>query len=405
MREYELNDTIYIDISDIRTEYKSTYCRGIRSNNQLLERKNITDYVYGRIINDRLTITEKLSKKLGSIYINKSVLGELFETKEDTIPSAPPLIEDKDLVFFKDDNGREYSVPMRGTRTKDGIYFQVKAIMRLFEMPTLNNDMKHANSGFKPTEHYTYFNISCTGEIQHKTDKQQKEMFITYTGLRQIIDRSRSTIARTFKKWIDEIVFSALWGTKEQKIETFKKVLNVDADHLKAIMSKSPTAITCLYLIDIGIADNGKKVFKYGLTNDASRRFREHMKHYGDHIKMDTFILVPAVSLSAAEAEFKKSVSRYQYTKDSEQELISVCDEAYRNVKTIFKTISDKYTGNISNQLLVFEMQMNELKMENLKLSMTIDLKNKDIDLKNRDIELRDKEIEILQLKLQLAQK
>ena len=405
MQEYQSNNAIYIDINDIRKEFKSTYCRGIRSNTQLLERKNITDFVYGRIVDDKLVVTEKLSRKLGSTYINKAVLGELFEDKEeDTLPPAPPLIEDRDLVFFKDDQGREFNVPMRGDRTKDGIFFQVKSVMHLFEMTSLNNDMKHANSGFKIDEHYKIFKMSESGALQKKT-----EMYLTYLGLLRVIERCRSGIGHTFRNWIHEIVFSSLWGTKEHKVETFKKVLNVDADHLKAIMSKSPTDISCLYLVDVGMNDEGKRIMKYGFTADIHRRFKEHVKHYGEQATLESFILIPNLNLSKAEAEFKNSVSRYSFEKEGEQELICLCDEAIINVKNIFRTISDKHCGNMATQIAQYEneikdlrhsheMQMHEKDMTIMKLSMTIELKDKEIEVMSKDNE-------ILQLKLQLAQK
>ena len=407
MQEYQSNNAVYIDINDIRREFKNTYCRGIRSNTQLLERKNITDFIYGRIVDDKLVVTDKLSRKLGSTYINKAVLGELFEDKEeDKLPPAPPLIEDRDLVFFKDDQGREFNVPMRGERTKDGIFFQVKAVMHLFEMTSLHNDMKHANSGFKIDEHYKSFKMPEAGALQRNTNS---EMYLTYVGLRRVIERCRSGIGHTFRNWIDEIVFSSLWGTKEQKVETFKKVLNADADHLKAIMSKSPTDISCLYLINVGMNEKGKQIMKYGFTNSVTRRFKEHVKHYGEQTTLELFILIPNLNLSKAEAEFKNSVSRYSFEKEGDQELICLCDEAIINVKNIFRTISDKHCGNMATQIAQYEseikdlrhsyeMELHEKDMTIMKLSMTIELKDKEIEVMSKDNE-------ILNLKLQLAQK
>lgn len=152
MREYIANNTTYIDIKDIRAECKE-YCKGTHSYAELLRKKNITNTVYGRTNdNGELIITSTYSKKFGSIFINKEDLGELFENRpvQETLPPAPPLIEDKDLVFFKDDEGKEYSVPMRGERTREGIYFQVKAVMWAFDMKSLNNDILKEKSGYQP---------------------------------------------------------------------------------------------------------------------------------------------------------------------------------------------------------------------------------------------------------------
>ena len=387
MKEYTLNNTIYIDIREIRDEHKD-YCKGARSNNQLLERKNITDFIFARIENEELIVTEKLSRRFGSIFINKAVLGALFDEKEkETLLPAPPLITDQDLVFFKDDDGNEFNVPMRGERTQEGIFFQVKAVMEVFQMENLQSNMQLTRAAYSLNEHYIWFNLSESCNALNK----QKEMYLTYGGLRKVIETSRSGVGHTFKKWIDEIVFSAAFGTKEQKVKTCTKVLNVDADHLKAIMSKSPTAISCLYLIDIGISDDGNRVFKYGLSDNIKRRFSEHVKTYGGDIKLDTFILIPLLDLSKAETDFKKCVSRYQYKRGNEAELISLCDEAYINIQNIFNSISRNYCGNVQEQIAIYKHRLELIELE---------CANK---LLAKDNQLLAKDNEILRLKMQLA--
>lgn len=394
MREFTVGNSVFININDIREKYKHTYCKGIRSNNQLLERKNIKDYVYGRIIDEKLVITEKLSKKLGSIFINKNALKDLYDNEVE-YEEAPPLIQDSDLVFFKDDNGCEYDVKMRGKRTKDDIYFQVNGIMAVFEMPGLNKTLLNSKSLYEADKHYKFFKMS----FGVATSKQQfKEMYLTYDGLIRVIHVSKCGVAHKFKAWIDEIVFASLWETKEKKVETFKKLLNVDADHLKAIMGKSPNAISCLYLIDINRESNGKRVFKYGFTMDIQRRFREHTLKYGENSKLDTFILIPQLSLSKAEVELKNSISRYHHEHESEKELIALCDEGYLNAKTIFSTISQKHCGNLATQITEYESQIKDMQHK---------LKVKDMELAMKDqiIVIKDKDIEILELKLQLCSK
>lgn len=397
MQEFTANNITYINIKDIFAERKD-YCRGIRSYNQLLERKNIKDTVYGQIVNDELVITEKYSRKFGSIFINKTELSELFRSEPESFPPAPPVIEDKDLVFFKDENNTEYNVLMRGERTIDGIYFKVKDVMWVFEKPSLQKNIQSDQTSYQLNLHYKFFNVSLGQNVASSTTK---EMYLTYDGLMHVIDASRSGIAYKFKKWIHEVVFSAAWGTKEQKVATFKKVLNVDADHLKAIMSKSAISISCLYLINIKTSDGGKKIMKYGFTDNVHRRFKQHMKVYGDDIELDMFILIPILDLSKAEAEFKNSVSRYRFYKEGEQELISLCDEAYLNIKTIFRTISEKYCGNMKSQIAQYEYEINELKH-----SYELQLRDKDIKIAHLEhrLDCSLKDNEILQLKLQLSE-
>lgn len=152
---------------------------------------------------------------------------------------------------------------MCGKRTHDGIYFRVKSVMEVFRMDNLQSTMQLAHTAYIINQHYILFEMSDSYSCKNV---QYKEMYLTYKGLLKVIECSRSGIAYKFQKCIDEVVFSAAFGTQEQKVTTFMKVLNIDADHLKCVMSKSPTAISCLYLIDINVSDNGKRVFKYGFT-------------------------------------------------------------------------------------------------------------------------------------------
>ena len=402
MNEYPLDNKIYIDLKDLRNEHKD-FCKGTRSNNQLIERKQFKDYIFGRVDDEKLVATERLSRKYGSIFVNKEELNELFH-KQETLLAAPPLIVDSDLSFFKDEDGNVYNVPMRGERTQDGIFFQVKGVMEVFKMANLQSNVQLSHTAYLNNQHYIWFKMS---DPYNAHNQANKEMYLTYRGLIKVIETSRSGVGYKFQKWIDKVVFSAAFGTQEQKIDTFKTILNVDADHLKSIMSKSPTALSCLYLIDINLSDNGKRVFKYGFTKKVSRRFKEHMKRYGDTIKLDTFILLPELDLSKAESDFKNCISRYQYIKDGDDELISLCDEGFINIQNIFKSISKNYCGNVQEQIMIYEQMVKDLKhqmamkdqeIENIKLHSKYE-----VSLVQSKLDLSLKDNEILHLKLHLA--
>ncbi len=361
----------------------------------------------GKVVNDILEITEKRSRKYGSVYVNKEEVKELFEEGTTMVdPPAPPILEDDDLVFFRDQSGKEHNVLMRGERTKEGIYFRVKDVMRVFEMPHLNDNIQEAHTSFKHGVEYQWFKIKFPVSVENSYNKT-RELYLTYRGLMRVIYRANTGITYEFRDWIDTVVFSLAWGSQEQKIEVVKKALNVSADHLKYVMNKSGISISCLYLIDVGITDDGKQVYKYGFTDNVARRFKEHMRKYGNDIKLDKFFFIPALNLSGAEAEFRHSISRYRFVKEGENELISLCSESLLNVHTIFKTISDKYCGNMRQQIIHYENEMKEMQHR-----YELQLRDKDMEigrlqacvqLKDKDISLKDKDIEILSLKLLLA--
>ncbi len=130
--------------------------------------------------NGEVIITEKYSMKNGSIFILKSAIAYMFESGEQPLLPAPPILEDNDLVFFKDDNGREYQVLMRGERTREGIYFQVKGVMDVFKQPSLAKQIVETRadrSSYIFKKHYQWFSMSTRGNAENS---QSKELIIWF---------------------------------------------------------------------------------------------------------------------------------------------------------------------------------------------------------------------------------
>lgn len=348
-----------------------------------------------------------MSRQSGSAFVNIEELSEIFNSQanEYTILEAPPIIEDDDLVFFKDENGEEYNVIMRGDRTRKGIYFKVKDIERVFEMNRLDEHIVDTKSSYQNIIHYELFIVPNPRAAVVNQHEGKRELYLTYKGLMRVMYRSNSGVAFKFQDWIDECVFALNWGTQEQKSKVAVRSLNVDADHLKAIMNKCPTSITCLYLIDIKISQNDRRVFKYGFTKNIRRRFGEHMKTYGDDIKLDTFIFIPELDLSKAETTFKQSISLFAYTDiEDKEELIILCDQAYINVQTIFSTIMDKYCGNM--RIVDEHYMLKEMEYKLTLANKNTELATKNTELANKNGELIEasKNVEIANLKIQLLE-
>lgn len=396
--EYLINGKTYIDLKEVRVNCKQ-YCKGTRSMAQLIERKNLRDTIYGLIKDGTVVVTETLSRQRGTTFVVKEELAELFivEANASELPLAPPVIKDKDLIFFKDEDGGEYDVLMRGERTRKGIYFKMKDVERVFQMKRLDKTLQKEHTGYQVNIDYLWF-IVFDGDNVPMQLNGTRELYLTYEGLIRVIYRSNSGVASQFRNWIDECVFAMNWGTKEQKIKVATRALNVDAEHLKAIMSKCPTAITCLYLLDILISENGKRVFKYGFTKNLQRRFNEHIKTYGENIKLDTFIFIPELDLSKAEATFRKSISKYQYVEiDGKDELISLCDEAYANVQTMLSTIMSKHCGNFREQNAYYQSKYREFEAD-----IIINEERCKRIIAEKDCEVYKLQIQILELKLQM---
>jgi len=400
--EYSIGSKIYIDLKHVFDNYPN-YRKGIRSLTQLIARKGYHNYVNGNIIDGVLTITEKRSRKNGSIFVNKDELTVLFENIE-TIPIAPPILDDTDLVFFKDEDGQEYHVEMRGDRTPEGIFFRGKDVAHVFQMENLQKVMLGNDANYNTGEHYCFFDVSIGKNLDNATIHCAKEMFLTYAGIMRIIAVSRSGIGYKFKKWITEIVFAALFGTQAQKAKVVARIINVDAEHLKAIMNKSAEPISCLYLIDITIqgivlgssipiatSSKDKSVYKLGLSDNITRRFKEHCGKYGDKIKLIKFVFIPKSMLYAAETHLKRIVKSFKYEQENETELIALNNSELESVVAIYQSISRQFCGNLEQVVSSYESMIKDAQhqIEVVRLECALALSEKDN--------------EILRLKLQLA--
>lgn len=401
MQTYLANNKEYVDTNDILKiieEYrtnnpKSKKYKSVKSKKALVDSYNL-DHVFGRIINKVLAITNKYSMKYGSIFITKELYDSTFGDKPEKLESVPQLIKDKDLVFFKDDDGNVFNVEMRGERKPDKIWFKVKDLMVVFQNNNLYNVIIKPNSVYKVNDDYKYFYFTNNCQRQESTNK---ELYVSYDGLMKIIMNSRTGIAYQFKKYIDEIVFASCWGTKEQKVEVCKKILNIDAEQLKAIMSKSPADLCCLYLIDIKkTEDNDTKLFKYGFTDNIKRRFNEHIKTFGDNITLNKFILIPKNMLSKAETELKNCISNYSIPHNESTEIINLNKNSHGNIKNIFKIISDKYCGEHKDLINEYEKEITEYKHQ-------LELHKQELEKKDLIIQQKDQINENLQLKLEIA--
>lgn len=414
MKEFQLDNKIFVDIKDLKMEYKELF-QGIRSYTQFLTNKKITNYVYGQIVDDTLVVTEKYAKKTGSIFIDKEEIRGLVESGIESslggmavLPESMPPIIHGHAVLFRDDKGNDYKVVIRGKHIREEIFFKVKDVMRVFDLKNLVTELIQPDSDYKMSEHYVSFVVPRSKLPMLK----KRELYLTYQGIRKVleVEDRRLGIARQFRTWIDEMVPSipnsstSNAASNAASIATISrepptKMTNLDADHLKTIMSKSASQISCLYLINIRIADGTQRVFKYGFTDNIKRRFKEHMRRYGDNISLDTFTLIPSLDLSKAETEFRNSISRYRYLKDGDDELISLCDEGYLNIKAIFRLISNQYCGNMQHQLLLYDGLIKDQKH-----TFELNIKDKDfqlMELRNQ-VELVKKDNEILRLQKQI---
>ncbi len=401
--EYNYNNKIYIDLKQLLP--LRPYAAGCKSIKDLVKKKEFKDTIIAQVVDNVLEIKEKRSYRHNSLFVCKDEIMDLYAENTPEIveyPMAPPVIQDDDLIFFKDEDGNEYDVLMRGERTRKGIYFRVKDIESVFQMKRIDDIVSKDHTKYNEQKDYQWFNLQNADTVRNG---RSKEMYLTYSGLKHMIESSRSGIGYKFKEWIDEIVFAAAFGTKDQKAEAFARTLNTDAEHLKAVMNKCIGDISCLYLIDIQQTDGDKRIFKYGYTKHLTRRFREHMKKYGDNAELIKFVFVPETNLSRAEKQIKDITQSYSYQREGEQELLALNDKELASVILVYQSIAanhsgqlnlivSKYEADIAAMQMSHALELSEFQRKHERLTHEMEMK----------MVIATKDNEILQMRVQMLE-
>ena len=210
---------------------------------------------------------------------------------------APSLIFLEEYEKFRDDEGNIFEVEVRGVRDVKKIFFMGRDLEKLFKMEHLIKNVPRDGSGFAEGQHYVYFLVDIHYHSEDNGSSERKRvrrMFFTFLGLMHVIFRSNSGIANRFQLWATEILYTARLGTPDQRIEQAIEMLGVNAGIVKEVFKTCVAKVPCVYLFHIGKIMDMKKhypddlnqyksgmLFKYGRTENLSRRLGEHMGTFG----------------------------------------------------------------------------------------------------------------------------
>ena len=422
------NETDYVSIRDIKQHYP-TKCDRFRGLEKLTKALRFTNYVMVNITKRGIVPTDKL---VGSKTKTILIPAEQMRRMEDHAPASavsqpsiasaepmplPPIIDDDDLQF-KDVDGTVLEITMRGERTPQGIFFSVEDIEAAFAMPRLHEYLLRDDCGYTIQAHYRKFDKSSAPPAVTRFPA----LYLTFAGLQHLVSTSSNQVAKRFGEWMRDIVFAAWFGTTEQRVQVSAKILNVDAEHLTAVMGKCANPIACVYLIDIKRESDGRRVYKYGRTNNVRRRFREHITTYGADIELVKFGLIPVSSCVQAENDLRNFVKGFAYQGNEDLadkvELIQLNDEELELTGAEILRIANAFGGDMRDQLSLYEKQITDLKhkhqLEIKDLQHQLDLRDRDIELAEykhqaelaearHQLELKDKDIALLHMQLELA--
>lgn len=359
-----------------------------------------------------------------------SAVYEEEEVEGEGVENAPQILYLDDGEKFHDADGNVIEIETRGERHEDKIYFKVKDVSIGFEMPKLNIILTKNDSGYKRYHDYKVMFIR-EGLTYSESCTIKKCLFLTYEGLLRVLFVSRNKNATLFRKWATTKLFTIQMGTREQKVKLGAEILNTSPRTLKAVLDKHAANFPSIYLMSLGKvrelretfgipADklDDSKVYKFGFTEDLSRRVIELENQYskikGVTISMGTFHVVDTKYTSEAENKVRELCGAFEVrinkTVQGFNELVVLDDKQFAIVRDLYSKYGENFAGatlGLQKQIVELKDRIKEYENEIIRLKMTIqyndELHQKDMNWYKKDGELKDTVIENWKLKHQIA--
>ena len=283
----------------------------------------------------------------------------------ETLPD--PIVLDDD-ERFRTPEGKFFDVDTRGSRKYDEIYFKAKDVGLLFEM-RIKETIFEVTSVYRKHIDYEIFcgdNIYSDNtlvQINKKKPDRFNNTYLTYKGLMHAVYTSRNSVANSFQDWACKILFTYQFGTKEQKIESASKLINVPIKVFKSFLRLFAHDIAGLYIYDIGSVkkynkeldkktlsklDDDDRLYKIGLTKDLAQRLMKHKgkSAFGLDIEPVLFTIIDTSKLSKAEIDLKDTITHigsYVNLRDQD-EIVTFKKDKIKFLKEFMTSLRVKYS-------------------------------------------------------------
>ena len=283
-------------------------------------------------------------------------------------PEAPGILTLKDDEKFKDVDGNTVDIETRGERTSKGIYFLAKDVSKAFNMPNLIDSIKKSND-YSNDEYKTFAtektDLSC--KIESK-----RQIFITYEGMIKLLYSSRSKIAKTFRTWATETLFTVQMGSEKQKKQLSSKLLGVTTEAIDAVFKKSVSSVPAVYLFTFGFVKDLREsmnidpsipdnyiVAKYGRCEDLNIRKSAHIKTYGNIKNIEIRLLYFAMIDPQFVSEAETTISHYyidtnmKINYENHTEIIAFDPKKTNNIKNQYTLLQNLYSVKYKELILI----------------------------------------------------
>jgi len=340
------------------------------------------------------------------------------DVDNEEVETAPPLLELTDKEKFKDTNGNIIDIETRGERDRNKIFFKVKDVSDAFGMDGLNKTIIDIRNGYKRNKHYKTFFIRSYG-VENVSTTIKKCLYLTYRGLLRVLFVSYNKNAEHFQNWAEEKLFTIQMGSKEEKIKLGADILNISMKAYKAVFDSHADKFPSIYLFRLGkvrdlretfqipnlISDNSY-VYKYGCTDDLSRRINETGQKYGklQNVKPELVLyrMVETKHIFDAEREIREQCKAYEKNLNTSGyiELIILTGKEYEYMKKCYKRIGNEYAG--ASAELQRQVQELEQKVEQEHASHKYEMLEKDMVIKEKDMTIKEKDMENKELRTKI---
>lgn len=421
--------TKYI-IGDYILENAPIYSKSCRNTRELINKRNITEYIYAKKRDNKWTISDGQSIKLDKVFISENIYLTIPELNNDQgniedlngIEKAPDIINLTDDEKFKDDQGNIVEIETRGIREHDKIYFKVEDVMIGFDILRLQDVLLNGNNSYMINRDYKYFNCTMSINNGKKSNKVSAKLFLTYEGILRVLFISRNNKTSNFISWVTKTVFVVQMGSNIQRNQLVSNIKGVSYDTIQELFNINARSLPCVYLTafnTVGILREKMNIdpsipsdwiiYKYGLTKSFSTRKNGHKAEYKTitdliEIKLVYYTYIDPIYLSEAEKEIKISLEHYKIKYENHDELVAISPNSLKDVKKIYELIGLKYSGHTE------EFNREIIKLNNKIENLMTQIENKDKEtkliLENSNLitenKLLIKDLKIKELEMQL---
>jgi len=413
MKTYTINNKKYYQSKNLIEAYPKIF-KGCNNGKTFIAKNEISTskFLYARYIDDEWIVTNGSSYKFDKLFMLKSWFKKTYldDVEESDTEDAPDVIGLEDHEKFIDNDDNVIEIEVRGERDFNKCYFNVKDIMKGFDIKRLNEIVTDKRyNGYIINEHYKYFYFEKDGA---PGNKKIKKLFLTYVGLLRVLFASQKKTADKFIHWASETLFIAQMGNINQRTKLVSNLLGVSTQSVREVFNKTTNTMPCIYLYSLGKVKDLRKVlkigkeykdddfvYKWGMTIDLERRTGEHERSLGKlngvNLQLVTFGFIDPQYISKAETQIESIFKEFDLVFEHEKyiELAIIPKNKMKIVKEQYSLISKVYMGHIAELV-------NKIKDKDNELALLKALHAKEIALINNQLIIAQKDLEIATLKL-----